>query len=121
MKADQNSVFGVPTPRRRRGGKASSMFTCTLAITSKIKTSTGTAAQYLYEGFLVFWSSGLLPLRKETSSPEVQQSTWRILVLPSSQWSGPWISASYFTLRRGLFRRCSKPLLDIRRLSHSMY
>ena len=81
-KADQNSVFGVadaaPQARREAGPI---LFIFTLATTSKIKTSTCTADQYLYEGFLVFWSSGLLPLRQETSSPEVQQqSTCRILV-----------------------------------------
>jgi hypothetical protein len=62
------------------GGRQFHLFICTWATSSKIKTSACTRDQYLYEGFLVFWSSGLLPLRQETSSPEVQQSTCRILV-----------------------------------------
>jgi hypothetical protein len=58
-------------------------------------------------------------LRQETSSPTAQQ--------PNSPRAESWsavrrINASIFiSLRRSFFRRCSFPLFDIQRLSHSMY
>jgi hypothetical protein len=77
------TVFSAqPTPCRRHGGQPILFVMCTSATNSKIKTSTCTADQYLYKGFLVFWSA---PLRQETSSPEVQQSTCRVLVCCSAR------------------------------------
>jgi len=67
------TVFSAqPTPCRRHGGQPILFVMCTSATNSKIKTSTCTADQYLYKGFLVFWSSGLLPSDRR---PAVQKSS----------------------------------------------
>jgi hypothetical protein len=77
-KPDQNRVLGAAdvAPKARRGA-SSICLSVRRQTTCKIKTSTCTAGQYLYEGFLVFWSSGLLscdrrPAVQKFSSPRAE-------------------------------------------------